>query len=148
MTGYCTLVLYFHSPAARETTATHLCNIQPYCLLTHQVTDLSYTTLTLEDRQLWRMRGTKVVAVCIFNELQTAGLFLALDGTSTRTDPSTSGRKHRKLVYIAVFIRNESLFIVLAAAMSAFQLEHTPRLVRSICPAGYEIWASICHVGL
>ena len=61
------------------------------------------------------MRGTKVVAVCIFNELQTAGLFLALDGTSTLTDPFISGRKHRKLVYIAVFIRNESLFIVSAA---------------------------------
>ena len=37
MAGYCTLVLYFHSPAARENTAAHLCNIQPYCLLTHQI---------------------------------------------------------------------------------------------------------------
>ena len=37
MAGYCTLVLYFHSPAAHENTATHLCNVQPYCLLTHQI---------------------------------------------------------------------------------------------------------------
>ena len=37
MAGYCTLVLYFHSPAAHENTAAHSCNIQPYCLLTHQI---------------------------------------------------------------------------------------------------------------
>ena len=74
-----------------------------------------------------------------FNELQATGLFLALDGTSTCTDPSTSGRKYCKLVSNAVFIRNESLFIVSAAATSAFQLKHMPRLLRSICPAGYQI---------
>ena len=85
------------------------------------------------------MRSTKVVAACIFNELQAAGLFLALDGTSTRIDPSTSGRKYRKLVNKAVFIRNESLFVVSAAATSAFQLKHTSRLLHSICPAGYRI---------
>ena len=77
--------------------------------------------------------------MCIFNELQAAGLFLALDGTSTRIDPSTSGRKYRKLVNNAVFICNESLVIVSAAATSAFQLKHTPQLLRSICPAGYRI---------
>ena len=32
-----TFVLYFHSPAARENTAARSCNIQPYCLLTHQI---------------------------------------------------------------------------------------------------------------
>ena len=85
------------------------------------------------------MRSTKVVAACIFNELQAAGLFLALDGTSTRIDLSTSGRKYRKLVNNAVFIRNESLFVVSAAATSAFQLKHTPRLLCSICPVGYRI---------
>ena len=37
MAGYCTLVLYFHSPAARENMATHSCNIQPYYLLTHRI---------------------------------------------------------------------------------------------------------------
>ena len=80
-----------------------------------------------------------VVAACIFNKLQAAGPFLALDGTSTHTDPSTSGRKYPKLVNNAILTRNESLFVVSAAAMSAFQLEHTPRLLCSICPAGYEI---------
>ena len=85
------------------------------------------------------MRSSKVVAACIFNELQAVGLFLALDGTTTRIDPSTSGRKYRKSVNNAVFIRNESLFVVSAAATSAFQLKHTPRLLRSICPAGYQI---------
>ena len=85
------------------------------------------------------MRSTKVAAAYIFNELQAAGLFLALDATSTRTDPSTSGRKYRKSVNNSVYIRNESLFVVSAAATSAFQLKHTPRLLRSICPEGYEI---------
>ena len=85
------------------------------------------------------MRSTKVVAACIFNELQAAGLFQALDGTSTRINPSTSGRKYRKSVNNAVFIRNESLFIVSAAATSVFQLEHMPRLLRTICPEGYRI---------
>ena len=37
MAGYCTLVLYFHSPAARENMAAHSCNIQPCYLLTHQI---------------------------------------------------------------------------------------------------------------
>ena len=84
------------------------------------------------------MRSTKVIAACIFNEL-VAGLFLALDGTSMRTDPSTSGRKYRKSVNNTVFIHNESLFVVSVAATSAFQLKHTPRLLCSICPAGYQI---------
>ena len=38
------------------------------------------------------MRGSKVVAAWIFNELQAVGLFLAFDGASTRTDPFTSGK--------------------------------------------------------
>ena len=85
------------------------------------------------------MRGTNVIAVCIFNKLQAAGLFLALDGTSMRTDPSTSGRKYVKLVNNAVFFCNESLFVVSAAATSAFHLQDMPWLLRSICPASYEI---------
>ena len=60
--------------------------------------------------------------MCIFNELQAASLFLALDGTSMCTDPSTSGRKYCKLANNAVFIHNESLFVVSAVATSAFQL--------------------------
>ena len=86
-----------------------------------------------------RMHGSKVVAACIFNELQAVDLFLAFDGASTRTDHFTSGKKYRKAVNIAVFIRNESLFFVSAAAMSAFQLEHTSQLLRSVCPKGYQI---------
>ena len=70
------------------------------------------------------MRGSKVVAACIFNKLQAVGLFLAFDGASMRTDP---------------FIRNKSLFFVSAAATCAFQLEHTWRLLRSACPGGYRI---------
>ena len=46
-----------------------------------------------------------------FDELQAAGLFLALDDTSTHIDPSISGRKYRKLVNNAVFIRNENFFV-------------------------------------
>ena len=80
MAGYCASVQpYFYEPQASENTA--------YCLLTHQIIDVLYTTLKqqhLEDRQLLCMCSTKVVAACIFNELQAAGLFLALDGTNTR----------------------------------------------------------------
>ena len=57
-----------------------------------------------------------------------------------RTDPSTSGRKYCKSVNNAVLIHSESLFVVSAAATSAFQLKHMPQLLRSICPAGYQIW--------
>ena len=85
------------------------------------------------------MRSTKVVAACIFNKLQAAGLFLALDGTSMHTDLSTSGRKYRKLVNSVIFIPNESLFNVSAVAASAFQLKHTLWLLYDICPVGYQI---------
>ena len=66
------------------------------------------------------MHSTKVVAVCIhvYNKLHATGLFLALDGTNTHIDSSTSGRKYRKLVNNVVFIRNISLFVVSAAATS------------------------------
>ena len=35
--GYCTLVLYFYAPVARENTVTHSCNTQTYCPFTHQI---------------------------------------------------------------------------------------------------------------
>ena len=86
------------------------------------------------------MRSTKVVAACIFNKLQAAGLFLSLDGTSTRIDLSTSERKYCKLVNNAIFIHNESLFVVSAIpATSAFILKHTLQLLCSICSVGYQI---------
>ena len=94
------------------------------------------------------MRSTKVVAACIFNELQAAGLFLALDGTSTCTDPSTSERKYCKLVNNAVFIRNEGLFVVSAAATSALQLKHTQHMPCGLLNTDYRIWENICHVAL
>ena len=49
-------------------------------------------------------------------------LFLALDGTSTRTDHLTGGKMYRMLVNSLIFIRNESLFFVSVAATCAFQL--------------------------
>ena len=42
------------------------------------------------------MHGSKVVAACIFNEIQAVGPFLAFDGASTHTDLFTSGKKYCK----------------------------------------------------
>ena len=100
------------------------------------------------------MRGSKVVAACIFNELQAVGLFLAFDGASMRTDPFTSGKKYRKPVNNAVFIRNKSLFIVSAAATSAFQFSRahvavaTQPMPWGLSNTDYRIWENISHVGL
>ena len=85
-----------------------------------------------------RMCSTEIVATCTFNKLLGAGLFLALDGTSMRTKPSTSGKKYRKSANNAFFLRNESLFGVSAAARSAFQLKHTPAVN---CYAAYALRA-------
>ena len=79
----------------------------------------------------------------IFNELLAAGLFLALDGTSMRTDPSTSERKYRKSVNNAVLIRNESLFVVPATAKNASQLKHMP-----LSDTEHQIWENISRVAL
>ena len=138
MAGYCTSVWpYFHEPQASENPAQE-CNIAfshiNYC----NIRNLLYYS-DLEDRQLLRMCSTKVIVAWIFNELLAASLFLALDGTSMRADPSTSERKYCKSVNIAVFIPNESLFVVSAAATSALQLKHTLQLLHSICPARYQI---------
>ena len=94
------------------------------------------------------MRGTKVVAACIFNKLQAAGLFLALEGTSMRTDPSTSGRKYRKSVNNAIFFRNEILFVVLAAATST-SVGYTKYRIRENISrvALWEIWLA-CILGI
>ena len=70
------------------------------------------------------------------------------------TDPFTNGKKYHKLLNKAVFIRNESLFFVSAAATNAFQLEHTPRLLRmqrmpqGLSNTDYRIWENISHIGL
>ena len=99
------------------------------------------------------MRGSKVIAACMFNELHAFDLFLAFDGASTCTVPFTSEKMYRKVVNNTMFIRNESLFFVSAAAMSVFQLEHTPQLLRNIYPGGYEIQTIeygkiFCHVSI
>ena len=93
------------------------------------------------------MRSTKVISVCIFNKLQAAGLFLALDGTSMRIDSSTSGRKYHTLVNNAVFICIESLFVVSAVAMGEFQLKHVLRLLCSICPGLRAIEYGLSNMG-
>ena len=69
MAGYYTLVLYFHSPAAHEDTAT------PYCLLTHQVIYMymhihihrKYKTQVFEERM---QLMTKVHQVSKSTQLQ------------------------------------------------------------------------------
>jgi len=55
MAGYCTLVLYFHSPMARENTVTHSCNIQPYYLLTYQIIYM-YIRESVDSVGIARMR--------------------------------------------------------------------------------------------
>ena len=65
---------------------------------THQIIDLLlyYSDLAVPRRLTTTAYAQyKIVAACIFIELQAAGLFPALDGTSTRTNPS-SGRKYCK----------------------------------------------------
>ena len=66
----------------------------------------------------------------------------------------TSGRKYRKSVNNAIFICNESLFVVSAAATSAFQLikahaavamQHMPCGLSNTDP---WIWENISHVAL
>ena len=46
MAGYCTLVLYFHSPAARENTTAHSCNIQPYSVPSHPSNNIYVSSST------------------------------------------------------------------------------------------------------
>ena len=73
------------------------------------------------------MRGSKVVAACIFNELQADCQPVSSFGWRQHTYRSLyQWKKVPKLVNNAVFIHTKSLFFVSAVAMSAFQLlEHT-----------------------
>ena len=64
MAGYCTLVLYFHSPAACENTAAHSCNIQPYYLLTHQIIYIYLMQVELPSLVVgWVVGGVSVSVV-------------------------------------------------------------------------------------
>ena len=99
------------------------------------------------------MRSTKVVAACIFNELQAAGLFLVLDGTSTRIDPSTSGRKYHKSVNNAAFIRNESSIHCFSSGYECIPIKAHTTVATQHMPCGlsntdYRIWENISRVGL
>ena len=100
------------------------------------------------------MRDSKVVAACIFNELQAVCRFVAFDGVSTHTDPFTSGKKYRKLVNNAVSIHNESLFFVSAAAsyecipIRAHAVVATQCMPWGLSNTDYRIWENISHVGL
>ena len=109
ITGYCTSVPpYFHEPQVSENTVSQECNIQPYCLLAHQIIDYSDFSSTWKIDSYCACAVQRVVAAYIINKLQAAGLLLALDGTSTHIDLSTSGRKYLKLVNNAIFIHIES----------------------------------------
>ena len=137
MAGHCTSVWpYFHEPQASENTAQE-CNIQLPSHTSNNITYYCHFSGTYKIDSYCTCAVQRSLLHYIFNELLAAGLFLAYDGTSTHTDPSTSGRKYCKLVNNPVFLRNESLFVVSAAAMSA--LKHMMWLLRSICPAGYRI---------
>ena len=85
-----------------------------YCLLDHQIIDVL-------------VPSTSCAHVCfkawIFKKLQAVGLFLALDGACI---PIPLLVEKGTVSNNAVFICNESLFLVSAVATSAFQLEHTP----------------------
>ena len=74
MAGYCTLVLYFHSPTARENTAAHSCNIQPYYLLYHQIIDL----LGLRMRMMPRAALCQCAFTTLHNVLSSFELSLVL----------------------------------------------------------------------
>ena len=77
----------------------------------------------------------------MFNMLQSAGLFLALDDTSTLNFPSTSGRKYHKLVNNAVFIHKGSAYkCILIRAHVAVATQHMPS---GVWNTNYEIWSKI-----
>ena len=85
-----------------------------YCLLDHQIIDVL-------------VPSTSCAHVCfkawIFKKLQAVGLFLALDGACI---PIPLLVEKGTVSNNAVFICNESLFLVSAVATSAFQLKHKP----------------------
>ena len=75
--------------------------------------------------------------MCILNELQAVGLSLALDDASMHIEPFTSGKKYRKLVNNAVFIRNEKCFS--SGYIHTCNRIRAHSTVATLCPADYEI---------
>ena len=79
MAGYCTLVLYFHSPVARENTAAHSCNIQPYYLLTYQIIYIYiyiYIVRILYIHSVVFVSDVMVHIATLAQETRLAGLFV------------------------------------------------------------------------
>ena len=74
------------------------------------------------------MRGSKVIVASIFSKLLASFLSSSFTWCHHVYSPFTSGKEYSKLVNNAVVIRNES-----------FQLEHTPWLLYSVWPSGYQI---------
>ena len=102
------------------------------------------------DRQLLHMRSTKVVAVCIFNELLAAGLSLALDSTSTRIDPSTSGSTISQQIMPSSSIKLIRCFssgyeCIPIKAHAVVAMQHMPC---GLSDTDHQIWENISHVAL
>ena len=91
------------------------------------------------------MHSSKVIAACIFNELQAVGLFLAFGSVSAHTDLYTSGKKYCKLVNNAVFICNKSYKCIPIRAHAAVAKKRMPQ---ELSIKDYRIWENISHVGL
>ena len=80
---------------------------------------------------------TKMTSLCAYVD---AKLYpCERDGSLQSVCPLNGHCREESSVYNVVFIHNKSLNVVSAAATSAFQLKHTPRLLCSICPVGYQI---------
>ena len=96
------------------------------------------------------MRASKVVATCIYNELQAVGLYLALDGASMHTDPFTSGKKYCKLVNNAIFIvmKAYSLFQQWLPVHSNYSTCRSCYAAYALGAIKYRLSNMGCHVGL
>ena len=107
---------YFHEPQAGENTAdksaishSHTSNNR-FIIYYSDLAAPRKQTATVHAQYKGRVRAY----LMSFRLLPCFQLWLGID-------PSTSGRKYRMLVNNATFIHNESLFVVSAAAMCAFQ---------------------------
>ena len=63
-----------------------------------------------KPQNIYHSDFSSICAVCILNKLQAVNLFLALDDARMHIESFTSGKKYRKLVNNAIFIRNEKCF--------------------------------------
>ena len=122
MAGYCTSVWpYFHEPQASENTAQE-CNIQPYCLLTHQLSDHknlksldSYSKASIEQQRCMShiVSGTTMQQSCSTTETsgtsvlpgmtingETVNIFFnQISSQSASTCIRTQPKKRRVVLY-------------------------------------------------